>query len=98
MAARKLRGTSHDGWTEEVRERIRSSMLVNRLISHALGECQMTPTQVRAAEVCLRKALPDLSASEIKSETTVRYVARVPDKKANATEWQEQHSPQPTIQ
>lgn len=36
-------------------------------------------------------------AVEYTGETTVRYVARVPDKKADATEWQHQHAPsQPT--
>lgn len=39
---------------------------------------------------------PRLAAHEIKSESTVRYVARVPDKAANATTWQQQHSPEAT--
>lgn len=99
MAARKNKGTKETGWPQQVRERIQASMLVNRLLGHALGECEMTPTQVRAAEVLLRKALPDLSAAEITQETTVRYVARVPDKKPDAQAWHQQHAPsQPILQ
>lgn len=37
-------------------------MLVNRLTDHVVGKVEMSPTQVRAAEVLLRKTLPDLSA------------------------------------
>lgn len=36
---------------------------------------------------------PRLSNIESKSETTVRYVARVPDKAATPDKWQEQHQP-----
>jgi hypothetical protein len=97
MAARTRKGTSHEGWVESVREKIRTSMLINRLIDHAIGKVEMTPTQVRAAEICLKKTLPDLSASENKNETTVRYVARIPNKATTSEEWQQQHE-QPTLQ
>ena len=39
-------------------------MLVNRLMNHVLGGNKMTASQVRAAEICLRKTLPDLQAIE----------------------------------
>jgi adenosine deaminase len=32
----------------------------------------------------------------VEQETTVRYVARVPEKATDTKEWQKQHSPQPT--
>jgi hypothetical protein len=38
-----------------------------------------------------------LSNIESKTETTVRYVARVPDKAVTPEKWQEQHAP-PTLQ
>jgi hypothetical protein len=41
---------------------------------------------------------PKLSSAEVRSETTVRYVARVPDKAQSPDQWQKQHTPQPTIQ
>jgi hypothetical protein len=50
-------------WTpQKVRERIRTSMLARRLQNHVLGRVEMSPTQLRAAEVLLKKTLPDLSA------------------------------------
>ena len=50
-------------WTpQKVRERIQTSMLVRRLTDHVVGKQEMTQTQVRAAEVLLKKALPDLQA------------------------------------
>jgi hypothetical protein len=51
------------------REKIRASMLVNRLMSHVLGKCDMTPSQVRAAHLVLRKILPDLKAVKVEYET-----------------------------
>jgi hypothetical protein len=59
MAAR------NKAWTpEKVRQRIRASMLVRRLKNHVLGKVDMSPTQLKAAEILLKKALPDLSAVE----------------------------------
>lgn len=57
MAVRKQ--LSHDTRT---REKIRTSQLINRLESHAFGDAELTPTQVKAIEVLLRKTLPDLAA------------------------------------
>lgn len=49
----------------ETRARIQAAALVNRLQAHALGELDMSHTQVRAIECLLRKVLPDLQAAEI---------------------------------
>ena len=57
MAARITR--QHD---EMTRRKIQTSQLINRLNNHAVGKCDMTNTQVRAAEVLLKKVLPDLQA------------------------------------
>ena len=43
---------------------IQAGTLVNRLKKHARGEVEMSPTQVRAAEILLDRALPKLSAVE----------------------------------
>ncbi len=52
-------------WTpDKVRERIRVGNLIQAIEQHALGRRQMSATAIRAAEVVLRKALPDLSAVE----------------------------------
>jgi hypothetical protein len=50
-------------WTPEiVRQRIKTSMLVNRLTDHAVGKIDMAPTQVAAIQTLLRKTLPDLTS------------------------------------
>jgi hypothetical protein len=54
-------------WTPDVvRKRIQATKLLLRLQNHALGKEEMTPTQIKAAEICLRKKVPDLSQSESK--------------------------------
>lgn len=60
MAARL--NPQHD---QKTREKIQTSQLVNRLMSHANGEVDMTPTQIRAAEILLNKTLPNLSAVDM---------------------------------
>lgn len=54
----------------DVRSKIQASQLINRLTDHVLGGLEMSPTQVRAAEVLLRKSIPDLSAVELDGELT----------------------------
>ena len=93
MGARKNRGTSEQGWDQSVRDRIKTSMIVNRLQDHISGDCDLKPTQVQAANILLAKTIPNLSQSENKSEVIHRYVARLPEKAANTEQWQEQHTP-----
>ena len=64
MAARNK--ATHDYKT---REKIQTSQLVNRLTSHALSdEDVMTTSQVRAAEILLKKTLPDTQAIVVTGE------------------------------
>lgn len=60
MAARL--NPQHD---ERTRLKIKTSQLVNRLQDHANGKVEMAPTQVRAAEVLLKKTIPDLAAMQL---------------------------------
>lgn len=57
MAARK--DTRH---SDEVRTKIQTSQLVNRLMGHVNGTVEMTPSQVTAGLGLLKKAMPDLAA------------------------------------
>ena len=59
MAARE--DTVH---TKRVRERIKTSQLISRLESNALGELDppMTSEQIQSARTVLAKAMPDLKA------------------------------------
>lgn len=84
MAAR-LRAKHQD----EVRTKIQTSQLINRLQEHALGDVELTPTRIKAIEVLLKKTLPDLSATEITGdpesplESRIEVVLVKPDGSAN---------------
>jgi hypothetical protein len=62
---------------DEVRQLIKVQWLVGRLHKHVEAEC-MTPSQVRAAEILLRKVVPDLSNTVVNGEVNVRYVVELP--------------------
>ena len=49
-------------------------MIVKRLEDHIVGKCDMTSTQVSAAQTLLRKTLPDLSAVEHSGEVAHKDV------------------------
>ena len=44
---------------------IAASQLLNRLISHANGEIELTATQINAAKIVIGKYIPDLKAIEL---------------------------------
>lgn len=60
MAARK--NLSHD---QRTRQKIQTSQLVNRLMSDANGEIELTAGQRKSIEILLKKSLPDLSSVTI---------------------------------
>ena len=70
MAARKK--PLHPLRVEEMREKIRATLLINRLENHAfakpsdenLEDCTMTDSQVRAALGLLGKVLPNVSETK----------------------------------
>lgn len=76
MAARTLRIRHQD----EIREKIRTSQLLNRLTDHSLGllEKPMDASQVAAALGVLRKSLPDLSAVDHSGTVEQVYSFAVP--------------------
>lgn len=51
--------------SESHRAKIKVSQIINRLNSAALGDVEMSNSQIRAALGLLGKVMPDLSASEI---------------------------------
>ena len=61
MAARKNTPRLSNEW----RERIKSGVILSRLEQAALGEIEMTPAALKAAEIFLRKTLPDLARTEV---------------------------------
>ncbi len=65
MAARTVK-IRHD---EETRAKIQTSQIINRLQNHIDGPGDdMTNTQLKAAEILLRKSLPDLAAVTISGD------------------------------
>ena len=63
----RTRRINHD---EKTRQKIQASQLINRLTNHALGNLEkpMEASQVRAAEILLKKTIPDLSNVEMTGE------------------------------
>lgn len=49
---------------DDVRAKIQTSQLINRLEGHALGNLELSATQIKAIEVLIRKTLPDLQSVE----------------------------------
>lgn len=54
--------------SDEHRTKIANAQFLNRLIAHANGENEMTPTQVQAANILLKKVLPDLQAVQLSGD------------------------------
>lgn len=73
---------------EEWRTKIKVSMLINRLTDHALGNVEMSATQVRAIEVLLKKVAPDLASVEHTGEIVHSYVAEIPAPAQTVDAWQ----------
>ena len=73
---RLYRKVSHsDMW----RERIRGGVILRRLMDHVEGKIEMSSTQLKAAEILLRKVLPDLTSVEYKGSIEHRHVTEYTD-------------------
>ena len=46
--------------SEQVRAKIQASVLIDRLQKHAVGDIEMTPTQITAANSLLDRSVPKL--------------------------------------
>lgn len=55
----------HPARAEEVREKIKATLIVNKLEKHILEGDEMSSTQVSAALGLLRKSVPDLSSVDV---------------------------------
>jgi hypothetical protein len=80
------------------REKIQVGLLLKLLADHAKGIAKMSPTRIRAVEILLKKAMPDLSSIEHKGETTenVRYIAEMPEKDKTVEDWLAGNPKKPT--
>jgi hypothetical protein len=64
---------------DEVRQKIQTSQLLNRLHNHAIGELELTQTQIKAIEILLKKSIPDLSSVDIQGSLEVHDPNRLSD-------------------
>lgn len=79
MAARIRKGTKTVPMPDSWRQKIRLTEIMNRVQSCAFGELEMTPEQLKAAQMILSKVVPDLARQEhtgldgeaIKTETKI---------------------------
>lgn len=51
--------------TPEWREKIKISQIINRLSDHVEGTADMKATQIKAAEILLKKVVPDMARTEV---------------------------------
>lgn len=61
MAGRPMRRLHQ----EDVRAKIKTSQLINRLSDHGFGKVDLKPTQVDAIKALLKKTLPDLTSVQL---------------------------------
>jgi hypothetical protein len=74
---------------DKTRQKIKVTQIVNRLNKVVIGEVEMTAQQIKAAEILLRKALPDLSAvhsTDGESRTLEDWINELPDPKVSKPE------------
>lgn len=79
------KGKFPDRLTDAWREKIKVSAILNRLNNHALGDEEMTASQIQAAQILLKKTVPDLQsiahtgpngegAVQVDNSVTIRFV------------------------
>ena len=62
---------------DEVRSKIQTTQLINRLQDHVFGDVDISQTQLKAIEILLKKNLPDLSAVEVSAHADNPIQAKV---------------------
>ncbi|MEE8289786.1 MAG: hypothetical protein V3R25_10280 [Nitrosomonadaceae bacterium] len=86
----KRLGKADPEWQAKTRQKIQDSHILNVVIDHALGKNDITSTRLKACEMLLNKALPNLQSTDIKMEALVEH-AEVHDKMPTAEEWKIQN-------
>ena len=94
MAAR-IHKIKHD---EDTRAKIQVGNIITYLHGHIEGVKELSATQLKACEILLRKALPDLTSVEVSGEITTHKVIRAPAIATTTEIWSETHNPQHTVQ
>ena len=87
MAARKTKFL-----TDEHRQKIKVSMIINRLNSFVEGEVKMEGPQVTAALGLLKKVLPDMQATQLSNDPDNPLMPVISNKPLTKQEWNERYS------
>lgn len=76
-----VKGDRH--MVERWKSKIQTGQIVTRLNKCANGEIEMTPIQLKAAEILLRKVMPDMKAVEamITADNTFNVIINKPGSK-----------------
>lgn len=78
------RNASKEG--AELRQKIKAEELIGCLLAHVKGKSEMSATQIRAAEILLRKCLPDMASALLEPDgvgaTSYRIERNLVDPKA----------------
>jgi hypothetical protein len=51
--------------TYEWKARIQAGVILDRLVKHVNGEIEMSSSQIKAADILLKKTVPDLARTEV---------------------------------
>jgi transposase len=84
-----VRYTKHQ--TEACRAKIKTTLILGRLMKHLEGKLELSPTQVRCAEIMLNKSLANLTATEISGEVA-SFVMRLPEPATDMASWERTNS------
>jgi len=61
MAARIRKTTLSETW----KAKIQAGVILDRLVKHVNGEIEMTASQIKAADILVKKTVPDLARTEV---------------------------------
>lgn len=64
---KRRRTVRREPWDETTRQKIKSGLIINYLHQHIENTREMSATQIRAAEILLKKTLPDLATVDHKN-------------------------------
>ena len=78
---------------DNTRAKIKVGNIITYLQRHLHGEVELSATQLKAAEILLRKALPDLTSVEHSGEIVTSKVVRAPLVSASTSDWAAEHVP-----
>lgn len=75
---------SKRSYPSKARDRIKASLVIEKLNRFVMGECEMSAHQVNAARILLNKVLPDLKAVEHSGEISSKPARKLDNAEISA--------------